>query len=79
MLLEKVIATQLIDKFPAFCGPEFLLPCLHGPAAGLCVQPGHSGPHLLTTFFEVHKKVRLLPFDVDTIRNFVEIIYWLRR
>jgi hypothetical protein len=44
-LLEKLIVTQLVKKFPAFYGTSRFLPCSQQPATGPYSKTDASSPH----------------------------------
>jgi len=49
-LVAKLIVTQLVEKFPAFYGPEGSLPSSQQSSTGPYTDPDVSSPHLRTVF-----------------------------
>jgi hypothetical protein len=50
VLLEELLVTQLVKKFPTFYGTKDSLPCSKGPTTGPYPEPDESNPNLPIIF-----------------------------
>jgi hypothetical protein len=49
-LLEKLVVTQLVKKFPAFYGTRRFIPVITDPTTGPYPQPNESSPYFPILF-----------------------------
>ena len=57
VLLEKLIVSQLVKKFPTYYGTQRFVPCLQELTIGLYPEPDECSPSLLPYFLNINANI----------------------